>query len=114
VPDDEGNPHTRHFLGNRHCLLWIAGVVADLQLELLAEHAAPCIDVGDREIGAVLELLAEARLRSGHRPDDSNTDILGHRGAGQCQAGAKRKEISWQRKRHHILLGGLGASMHRY
>jgi hypothetical protein len=36
VSGDEWHLHASHFLGNRARLLWIAGIVTDLELELLA------------------------------------------------------------------------------
>ena len=107
VSRNEGNLHACHLFCHRHCLLRIARVVANFQFQLPAEQATRRIDLGNGQFSAVLELLTEARLRAGHRADHGNTDILGHRDAGHCQAGAKRKKISSQRKRHHILLGGL-------
>ena len=54
---DEWHLHTGHFLGNRARLLWIAGIVTDLELEFLAEHAAGGVDVGNRKFRAILHLL---------------------------------------------------------
>jgi hypothetical protein len=36
VSGNEWHLHASHFLGNRARLLWIAGIVTDLELELLA------------------------------------------------------------------------------
>ena len=87
--------HERHLragelLADRARLLRIAGVVADLQLELLAHHAAGGVDVGDRRFGAVLELGAERGVLAGHRSGDADGDVLGRRRAGQRQARAQR------------------------
>ena len=56
---DQRDPGPGHLVGDRHCLLRIAGVVADIEIELLAEHAAGGVDVLDRHLGAVLHLRAE-------------------------------------------------------
>ena len=61
VPGDERQLHAGELLADRARLLRIAGVVADLELELLAHHAAGGVDVGDRRFGAVLELACRTR-----------------------------------------------------
>ena len=78
---DEWHLHASEFLGNRARLLWIAGVVADLELELLAEHTAGGVDVGNRELGAILHLLSEGCLTACHRACHANGDVLPERGA---------------------------------
>src|SRR3546814_1086675 len=45
----------------------IAGVVADLQNELFAEHAAGGVEVRDGHLGTALHLLAEGGVLAGHR-----------------------------------------------
>jgi hypothetical protein len=108
VPGNERDLHAGHLLCDRHCLLRIARVVADFQFQLLAEQATGRVDIGNGQFSAVLELLAEARLRTGHRAYHGNTDVLGHGSAGQDQACAEHEKIFLQRKLHHILLKGLG------
>ena len=54
MPGDELRLAVGELFGDRARLLRIAGVVADLQRQLLAEHAAGGVDVGDRLLGAVL------------------------------------------------------------
>ena len=61
-------------------MLRIAGIVADFQPKLFAEHAAGGIDVGDRLFGAVAELAAEGRLSAGHRARDRDGDVVGQCG----------------------------------
>jgi hypothetical protein len=78
MPDHEWNPHAGHLLGDRHRLLRIAGIVADLELQLLAKQTARRVDIGDRELGAVLELRTEARFRPRHRAHHGNADLLRH------------------------------------
>ena len=52
MPGDQLDALADHLVGDRHRLLRIAGIVADLQHQLLAEHAAGLVDVGDRQLGA--------------------------------------------------------------
>src|SRR5262249_20111484 len=53
----------------------IAGVITDFQRELLAEHAALGVEIGDGLLCAVLHLLAESRVLSGHRTCGRNRDV---------------------------------------
>ena len=69
-------------------LLRIAGVVADLERQLLSKHAAGGIDVGDCLLGAVAHLSPEGRLAAGHRSGCGDRDILRVRRA----RGENRKE----------------------
>ena len=80
----------RKLLRDRARLLGVAGVVADLEPEFFAEHAAGGIDVGDRLLGAVLHLPAERRLAAGHRAGGGDDDVRRHRRAGK-EAEKKRK-----------------------
>ena len=64
-----------HLVGDGRRLLGIAGIVADLQHELLAVHAAGGVDVLDRHLGAALHLLAEGGILAGHRPDRGDLDL---------------------------------------
>ena len=59
-----------HLVGDRHGLLRVAGVVADIEIELLAEHAAGGVDVLDGKLGAVLHLLPEGGILTRDRADD--------------------------------------------
>jgi len=92
VSGDERNLGAGEFLGDGARLLRIAGVVTDLQRELLAEHAAGGVDVGDRLFGAVLHLAAECGFAARHRACDGDVDVLGKRACrqrkrcAQCQA----------------------------
>ena len=69
---DEGDPAAGHVIGDRHRLLGIAGIVADVEVELLAEHAARGVDVFDGQFRAVLHLRAEGGVLPGHRTDDGD------------------------------------------
>ena len=69
MPGDELRAPCGHLVGDRHGLFRIAGVVADGEVELLAEHAAGFIDVGDGHFAAVLHLRAEGGILTGDRAD---------------------------------------------
>ena len=64
---DERDAAAGELVGDGHGLLRIAGVVADLEDQLLAVDAAGGVDVLDRLLGAGLHLLAEGRVLAGHR-----------------------------------------------
>ena len=61
MPGDQRHAFGGHLVGDRHGLLRVAGVVADIEVELLAEHAAGGVDVLDGQLGAVLHLLRRRR-----------------------------------------------------
>ena len=83
---------TGELFRHRARLLGVAGVVADFQRQLLAEHAAGGIDVGHRLFGAVLHLPAERGFAARHRAGHCDGDVLRQRGCrqrqrcAQCQA----------------------------
>jgi hypothetical protein len=58
-----------HLVGDGHRLFRVAGVVADLEIELLAEHAARGIDVFDGQPAAILHLRAERCILTGNWAD---------------------------------------------
>ncbi len=92
MPGHERHLHAGEFLADRARLLGIAGVVADLDGELLAHHAPRRIDVGERHVGAVLELLPERGVLAGHRPGNADRErVLCERRAGKCHAGAQHE-----------------------
>ena len=72
---DEDHALGDEVVGDGNGLLRIAGVVADFELELLAEHAARSVDVGNRLLGASLELDAEGGVVAGDRTGGSNRDV---------------------------------------
>ncbi len=47
---DQRHAVAGHLVGDRHRLLRVAGVVADIEIELLAEHAAGGVDVLDGQL----------------------------------------------------------------
>jgi hypothetical protein len=103
MPGHERHLHAGEFFADGTGLLWIAGVVADFQLELLAHHAAGGVDVGDRGVGAVLELGAERGVLAGHRSGDADGDVLGRRRAAERQTRAQRHPCKPHRL-HSVLL----------
>ena len=82
VADDELHAVADELVGDRNAFLGIGAVVADATRDLLAEDAAGGVDVGDRLLGAVLELRAEGGAAAGDRAGDAHLD-LGRRGARQ-------------------------------
>src|SRR5262249_54869238 len=97
MADDELDAVADELVGDRHAFLRVGAVVADEDLDLLPEDAAGSIDVGDGLFGAVLELGAEGRAASGHRPADAKLDL--RRGAireskAEAERQAERKRLS--------------------
>ena len=70
MPGHELDPGAGHLVRDRHRLLRIAGIVAGGEVELLAEHAAGGVDVGDGHFAAVLHLRAERGVLTGDRTDN--------------------------------------------
>ena len=88
--------HERHlgggeFLGHGAGLFRIAGVIAELEHELAAEHAARRIEVGDRELGAVLHLRAERGFRPAQGTGEADGNVLRRSRPGKAEARAERK-----------------------
>src|SRR5262245_17306797 len=59
MSSDEHHIALGHLVGDGHRLLRVAGIVADREVELLAEHSARSVDVFDSQFAAVLHLGAE-------------------------------------------------------
>jgi hypothetical protein len=59
VPGDESHAIAGELVGHGHGLLRVTGVVADVELELLAKDAAGGVDVGHGHLGAALHLLTK-------------------------------------------------------
>ena len=53
----------------------VAGIVADLQHQLLAVNSALGVDVLHGHLGPALHLLAEDRILAGHRPHGGDRDV---------------------------------------
>ena len=71
---DQRDPAAGQLVGDRHRLFRIAGVVADIEIERLAEHAAGGVDVFDRHLAAVLHLRAERGILTRDRAHDGDRD----------------------------------------
>ena len=71
---DERHAVAGHLVGDGDRLLRIAGVVADIEIELLAEHAAGGVDVVDGHLAAIRHLRAEGGILTGDRADDGDRD----------------------------------------
>ena len=61
-----------HLVGHGNGLFRIAGVVADIEIDLLAEHAAGGVDVVDRHLAAIGHLCAEGGVLARDRADDGD------------------------------------------
>ena len=62
-------------VGNRNALLRVGNVVTELELDLLAVHAAGGIDVLRRQFRALLKLRAKGGVRAGQRAGDADQDV---------------------------------------
>ena len=85
MASDERNFRAGDLFRHRTGLFRIAGVILDVQHQLLAEHAAGSIEVGHRHFGAVLQLAAERGIAAGHRARHGDGDVLRKRGGRQRQ-----------------------------
>ena len=70
MADDELDAVADEFVGDRHALLRIGNVVAELDLDLLPENPACLIDVFDGLLDALGQLRPEGRVGSGDRSGD--------------------------------------------
>ncbi len=86
VADNQRHFLGRQLIGNGHRLARIAGVVAHLQHQLAAKHAAGGVDVFHGLFGAAAQLIPIGGVLAGHGTDHGDRDIL--REAGACQAQA--------------------------
>ena len=75
MPGNEDDAIADQLASQRHRLIGIAEVVAHDQLDPLAEDAAVGVEIFDGKLGAALILLAEPRLRAGHRAGDANQNL---------------------------------------
>ena len=80
---DEDDAVADQLVGDRHGLSGVTGVVGERQFDSLSKDAAPCVDIGDRHLGALLDLLTAEDVLSGKRtggrdqnlgPDAAHTD----------------------------------------
>ena len=82
MAEHRGDSHPGELFADRARLFGIAGVVADFEPELPAQHAARGIDVGDGPFCAVLQLRAERGILTGHRGTQADRNVLRHRRTG--------------------------------
>ena len=75
MADHELDPVADELVGDRHALLGIGHVVADLDLDLLPQNAAGLVDVLGRLLDALHELRAESRVGAGDRARDPQLDL---------------------------------------
>ncbi len=76
MPVDKHDALSDNFVGRGHRLLRIASVVGQDHFELLTEHAALGVDIGDRHLGAALHLFSDNGIRAGDRADHCNRNVL--------------------------------------
>ena len=94
VPVDEHHALVDELVGHRHRLLRVAGVVTDLDLELLAADAALGVQVLRRQLGAALHLLAEDGVLPGDRAGDGDGHVgVGDGGEGHRAGGAQEQRL---------------------
>ena len=91
-----------HVVGDVHGLFRVAGVIADLQLQLLAVHAASGVDVGNGLLGALPELFAESGILASHRACNANGDLR-QRGGGRQHRGNAQRHAGQQKFLHTSL-----------
>ena len=86
---DEGHFLAGHLVRDGDGLAGVAGVVADVEHELLAHDAAGLVDIGDGLFGAGLHLGAGGGVVAGHGTDGGNLDlrISGTRGERNGRGG---------------------------
>ena len=75
MPSDEGHAIADQLASQRHGLIGIAEVVADDQLDALAEDSAVGVKIFNGEFGAALILLSEPGISAGHRTAHANPDL---------------------------------------
>ncbi|MNU98443.1 hypothetical protein D3C71_885510 [compost metagenome] len=93
----------RHqFFGSAHGVARVGVVVADDELDLLAQHPTRCVDLIDRQLHAFLVGLQEGGLRLVAVDLANLDDILGvhHRGQRECQRGCGRGTHEVSSHRH--------------
>ena len=86
MPGDEGHAVAHQLASERHGLIGIAEVVADDQLDALAEDSAVGVKIFDREFGAALILLAKPCISAGHRTGHANPDLRVRRPRTECRS----------------------------
>ena len=92
MADDEVDALAEEIVGDGDALAGIGSVVADGQLDLLAVDAAGRVDVGDSLLDTVLELRAERRVGSSHRPGNTHLQLLGSAVTAGEQGGEGKRQ----------------------
>ena len=108
MADDEGDLIADEFIGDRDALLWIGGVVADFDADLLAENAARRVDVGDGLFRAHADLRAECRVRTRDWHADAEPDFGGGC-AAKAQCGQKADRYAPEGEAFHRTFHGLSS-----
>jgi hypothetical protein len=75
MTDDELDAGAGKAVRDRDALPRVRGVVADGHRDLLPENAARRVDIGDRLLGAVLELRAEGCILTGEGTGKAEPDL---------------------------------------
>src|SRR5262249_40694835 len=74
VTDHVLDPGGHEIVGDRYALARVADVVAHTDADLLAEDAAGVVDVGNRLLGALLQLCSKGGVRAGDGSADAELD----------------------------------------
>ncbi len=93
---DERDLRAGDLFSHRTRLLGIAGVVLDIQRQLLAEHTAGGVEICYRLVGAVLHLAAERGFAARHRARHGDGDVLRKGRGRQRQRSAERQTDQFQ------------------
>ena len=105
MPGDEYNAVADQLVGDRYGLSRVTGVVGKRQKNPLPEDAAVGIDIGDRHLGALLDLLTAEDVLSGKRTGGRDQNLgPGAAHTGDHQEGGA-KQWGSQKFQHPRLLG---------
>ena len=101
---DEHDAIAHEFLGDSHGLLWIACVVGQDQFDPLPENTTSFIDVGDRHLRAMLNLLAPEDVLSGKGPGSGDQNLGPCAGRSGQRRNDGREQQNFQVAQHQSLL----------
>jgi hypothetical protein len=102
VADDHIDAVGDELVGGSDSLLGVAVVVDHDRLDLLAEHAARLVQLGDCHFGAPFQFLAAPRQRPGHRRRHADQDCgLGTQRRDECGGECDNE---WRKKTLHGLV----------
>src|SRR5688500_7225218 len=102
MASDKHNPVAHKLLGRGHSLRSLAGIISDNELDDLSEHPARGVDIPNRHLGALLELLALPCVGSAQRPCNADQDV-GPPGRSDDKGDDDACELSEQRTPHVAL-----------